>query len=140
MGMKMKGLRSTLSEVTQIANKTTRAMRRTLDKEGLTIEEMAQENAPVLNNNIEDSIKFESTYDDSRRKTIQISAGGTVNGVNVDEYVELAHEHPQYGTGEASRRKARLTGKILGPKFIDRAVDERMPELIKNLEGASFKK
>lgn len=110
-----------------VPDRSRKVMHRGADK----IVEEAKLNAPVDKHNLEESIRKEVSYEDSGRLKIDITAGGFVNGVNVDDYAVEVHEHyreDKPGKGTQAKRDA-LPGRHVGGQFLERAVEGIEPKL-----------
>ena len=101
-------------------------MRRSADR----IVEEAKILAPRDLYNLEEAIHIEKDYGTSGRLEIDIVAGGTVNGVNVDEYAAIIHENYEQiivEDGNPERRQGtkekqmQHPDKVIGSKFLERA-------------------
>jgi len=131
MGMKIvegsfADLRAHVRQTCKVAkSEVLRAMR----KESKIILEIAQMNAPVDLHNLEDAIKMEEIKVGRERTFIEISVGGFVNGRNVDEYAAIMHEG-SYNLGPISARKALSLNRMVGRKFLERALEEHEQTLI----------
>jgi HK97 gp10 family phage protein len=120
-------LRNTAERVSDTARKT---MHRGADK----IVKEAKLNCPVDEGNLEASIKKEVAYGERGRLEIDVAVGGTINGVNVDEYATEVHEHYEGmkpGPGTQAKREAN-PGRYVGEKFLTRAAETVRPRLEKD--------
>ncbi len=120
------GLRHAAQKVSDAARKQ---MHRSADK----IVSEAKINAPEDKGNLAESIRKEISYDDKRRLQITIVAGGEVNGVDVDKYAILIHEHYEsMKPGPKTLEKmAKYPEHIIGSRFLERAaakVEARLKE------------
>jgi len=80
----------------------------------------AKKNAPVDEHNLEESIRKEKSYGERGRLQIDIVTGGSVNGVDVDQYAVIMHES-DYNLGPGSQAKQAGQPEIVGPKYLERA-------------------
>ncbi len=118
------GLRHAAQKVSDAARKQ---MHRSADK----IVSEAKINTPVDEGNLEASIRKEISYDDKRRLQITVVAGGEVNGVNVDQYAVIIHEHYEsMKPGPKTLEKmAKYPDHVIGSKFLERAAAKVEPRL-----------
>lgn len=155
MAIKVDGDFSAL--VVEIAQTGERARKNAARRMGLEAErvaELARDYAPVDTHALEESIKIERYQDDGAggRVTwlVYVDGGHTkiVDGKekNVGEYALMQHEglvrapnggwshswHPGPGT----IKKMAETGNLCGPKFLERAMDEREVEIEKSVFNA----
>jgi hypothetical protein len=72
---------------------------------------------------LEKSHRVEEQYGHRGRLEATVMVGGMVGGVDVDLYAEWMHEGP-YNLGKASEAKARSTGKVVGERFLERALED----------------
>jgi hypothetical protein len=69
---------------------------------------------------------------------VDIVVGGEVRGVDVDQYAMLIHENYRGmnpGKGTLAKQAAN-PGRIVGEKFLERAVDDQMPKIIAQMSAA----
>lgn len=90
---------------------------------------------------LEESHRIEEQYGDHGRLEATVMVGGMVGDVNVDLYAEWMHEGP-YNLGKGSRAKAAASGKPVGERFLERALQEHeddfeplLDELLEGLLG-----
>jgi ASC-1-like (ASCH) protein len=122
------GLRHAADRVKDSARKQ---MHRSADK----IVREAKLNTPVDRHNLEESIRKEVSYGDRRRLQITVIAGGEVNGVNVDQYAALIHEHYESmkpGKGTIAKR-AKYPDRYIGSKFLERAERDNRQRLLDSM-------
>lgn len=129
MPVKITGDTAVSTRIRNIADRTTRASRRRLDQAGEMIADRASDYAPVDRHNLEAAIQSEGVIGDNRRKEVVVSAGGIVNGVNVDRYATIMHESV-YEPGKESKEKAERLGVTVGRKYLERAADDLEDEII----------
>lgn len=72
---------------------------------------------------LERSHRIEEEYGARGRLEATVLVGGMVGDVNVDKYAEWIHEG-SYNLGKASLAKAAATGKAVGPRFLERALED----------------
>lgn len=72
---------------------------------------------------LERSHRIEEQYGNRGRLEATVVVGGNVGGVDVDLYATWMHEGP-YSLGKASLAKAAASGKFVGERFLERALEE----------------
>jgi hypothetical protein len=72
---------------------------------------------------LERSHRIEEQYGQRGRLEATVVVGGMVGNVNVDLYATWMHEGP-YHLGKASEAKASSTGKMVGERFLERALED----------------
>lgn len=97
------------------------------------IMEQSRKYAPVDKGNLEAAHNLRTRRSNSSSLEIDISVGGSVGGVNVSRYAMLMHEG-EYNIGALSQAKADALGVFVGPKFLERAMEEGEPKVIRALE------
>lgn len=97
------------------------------------IMERSRQFAPVDKGNLEAAHNLRTRRSNSTSLEIDISVGGSVGGVNVSQYAMIMHEG-EYNVGELSQAKAAALGVFVGPKFLERALEEGEPKVIQALE------
>lgn len=120
INMKVTGLNELKVAMRHAAGTVPDAARKQMHRGSDRIVANAKKMAPVDRHNLEESIRKEKSYGDRGRLQIDIMAGGTVNGVDVDQYAVIMHES-DYSLGKASRAKQAGQSEIVGPKFLERA-------------------
>jgi hypothetical protein len=89
-------------------------------------------NSPVDLHNLEDShkVKVKKT---PKRVNVSIEVGGTVNGVNVDDYAFEIHEnYESLNPGiDTQLKRNNNPGRYVGEKYLERAFKDVLPELRK---------
>jgi hypothetical protein len=118
-------------------------------KEGEAIAELAVENAPYDEGKLEDAIKVREVGGGRGeggkflRREIEVYVDPDMpgsGGMRVGDYAYLMHEglgpygDGTYGLGPGSAAKA-ATGKEVGGKFLERAVDKIAPRIRQKLEA-----
>lgn len=144
MRMKMEefGCDELIVTLTNIARKVPETGRKTMHRGADKIIKEAQLNAPVDKHNLEQSITKEIGYDQDQggRLTIIIRVGGSVNGVDVEEYAMSVHENygdMTPGPGTIAKREAN-PGRYVGEKFLQRAVEDQRQKLMKAMIDAIY--
>lgn len=120
------GIPELVAQLRYTAHRITDASRKQMHRSADHIVKEAQLNAPVDLHNLEESIRKEVSYGVRGRLQIDIVMGGTVNGVNVDEYAIQVHEHydeDNPGPGTQAKREANPQRHV-GGKFLERALDD----------------
>ncbi|MCK1543421.1 hypothetical protein IVB12_16005 [Bradyrhizobium sp. 179] len=136
--MKVYGCEELAGLMKQLAGKVPQQGRKIIDRGADKIVKEAQLNAPVDKHNLEDAIHKEKNYEDRGRLKVDLVVGGTVRGVDVDQYAMLIHENYEGmnpGPGTLAKRSAN-PGRYVGGKFLERAVDDNMPKIIKQMSEA----
>jgi hypothetical protein len=134
MGAKIVGLGAAKTDLLQFGDKTTRASRRQIEIEAEEVKKLSERNAPKKTGNLESSHKV-SKGKDGRRKKMVIEYEAVNRETNFD-YGTYLHEDPDWELGEVSEQKNTQNGGHVGPKFLERAVEEREPEMMRNMERA----
>ena len=124
------------TDLRNTADRVKDAARKLMHRSAARIVAQAKINAPRDKWNLEESIRIERSYvGPFGRLQIRIIAGGMVNGVNVDDYAALVHEHYDYvtrvnGPGEGTREKmAEYPQATIGGKFLSRAAEQEDEKL-----------
>lgn len=136
--MKVYGCEELSSLMKQLAGRVPAQGRKIMDRGADKIVKEAQLNAPVDKHNLEDAIHKEKSYEDRGRMRVDIVVGGTVRGVNVDQYAMLIHENyagMNPGAGTLAKQAAN-PGRVVGEKFLTRAVDAQMPKIQAQMAAA----
>jgi hypothetical protein len=125
------GLRHAADRVKDGARKQ---MHRSADK----IVTAAKLYCPEDEGNLVASIRKEISYENRGRLQITVVCGGEINGVNVDQYAVIVHEHYEgmlvKGPGKNTLAKmAANPGVYIGSKFIERAADDNKPRLLESM-------
>lgn len=137
MGVKMSGFDELQGLFRRVERKAIRAATAELHHQGELIKDASQALAPVDKANLEESHAVE-TERQPNAATTTISVGGTVNGVNVDDYLDLIH-YGSYNLGPKSAEKASTTGQPVGPEFLKRGFDKQEPEIADAIGDAIVK-
>lgn len=135
IGMKVTGLDELYVRLSHGGPRVKENARKVMHRQGDAIKDRAVLYAPVDDGELEQSIHIDKGYEDSGRLTIAIVAGGDVNGVNVDAYAALIHEHYESmkpGPNTIAKRAANPSIYI-GEKFLDRAAKDSQEKLEKAL-------
>lgn len=131
--MKVDGVDQLLTRLRYTASKVKDNARKVMHREAEKIQKRAVLYAPVDDGELEQAIHIEKGYEDNGRLTIQIVAGGEVNGIDVDAYAALIHENyasMKPGLNTIAKRDAN-PGVYIGEKFLDRAAKDSEPALVK---------
>lgn len=115
--------------------------RKTMHRQADAIVKEARLNAPVDKHNLEESIRKEIDYVQRGRLQITIKMGGFVGGVNVDRYALEVHENYESmkpGPGTLAKMQAN-PGRIIGSKFLERAIEASRGKLQKAMVEAVIK-
>lgn len=135
--LKVTGGRAVVVELRNIAQRVTNAARLRMHRGAAKVVKEGQLNAPRDTYRLEESIHIEKTYGTRGRLQIDIVAGGIVDGVNVDDYAALMHEHyeeiissdPTDEQGRARRegtiqKQAENPSRYIGGKYLERALED----------------
>jgi hypothetical protein len=136
--MKVYGCDELATLMKQLAGRVPQQGRKIMDRGADKIVKEAQLNAPVDKHNLEDAIHKEKSYEDRGRLRIEIVVGGEVRGVDVDRYAMLIHENyagMKPGPGTLAKQSAN-PGRVIGEKFLERAVDDQMPKIQAQMSAA----
>jgi len=131
------GVGQVKARLRNIAEKVPDHAARTMRTIAAKIEKQSKLQCPHDDGELEDSIHQEVMIDETnRRLVIDIVAGGVVRGVDVDQYAVIIHENYEgqlkHGPGKNTLAKmAANPGVVIGSKFIQRAVDDAEPKLVK---------
>lgn len=140
MGFKWKGPSARqLGIALQNASREGRAnARNTAHTEASYIMEIAEDQAPFDTGELEKAFTLRTNRLRSDRTMFNVEVGGVVDGVNVDEYAWIMHES-SYNLGELSRVKQSRVGRIVGPKYLERAFEEREGPMMQAIYIALFR-
>jgi len=109
-------------------------MQRVMAAAGALVTKRSEERAPFLKGNLEAAHSARFTRRNRSQITVEVSVGGTVNGVNVDNYVMEMHEG-DYNLGPNSRIKQAANPRVrIGRKFLERAVEASEDEIVESIE------
>jgi HK97 gp10 family phage protein len=136
--MKVYGCEELAGLMKELAGRVPKQGRKILERGAEKIVKEAQLNAPVDKHNLEDAIHMEKGYEGRGRLKVDIVVGGEVRGVDVDRYAMLIHENYEGmnpGKGTIKKREAN-PGRYVGGKFLERAVDDMMPKIQKQMAEA----
>lgn len=107
----------------------------TLAAETNIMKDISVAQSPVDEGNLEEAHKVVTRANGSDKRTLDIVVGGTVNGVDVDQYATVMHES-DYKLGPKSRLKQAQSPYIVGPKFLERAFTGRIETALANIYDA----
>lgn len=145
MGAKIKGADKLSLLLRQGGERAVRRARSQMKREIGKIEQLAKDFAPVDHkgpgpglppgHELERSIRQRRTYENNRRLAVAVDVGGTVDGVDVDDYALLMHEGlAPYGSGAFQPGPAtKAKGGQAGGKFLERAYKEREQVMVKEI-------
>lgn len=130
-----------IAELRQTTDRAVRGVSDVLREEGHEIADLARDYAPVDQGYLESAIKVrEERTGANRRYEVDVyidgdvpapdldSKGNVVKGTEdktVGDYAIEMHENTEYKLGIGSKQKAAALGVEVGPKFLERAVDDR---------------
>lgn len=130
MGVAVLGVDDLVVSLRNTAERSSRGVRDALDSGARDIQELARLQAPVDIGALEKSIKMDSFRDEnssSGRKAFIVYVDldePADDGKVVGDYAEMMHEG-EYDLGPRSEAKQSANpGVIVGPKFLERAIDE----------------
>lgn len=132
---RVKNTEKVVFELQQIGERVVDNARKTMHARARHIAREAKLNAPVDDHDLEESIHIERDTGENGRLELTITAGGTVNGVDVDDYATLIHENyesMQPGENTLAKRAAN-PGRYVGGKFLERAALQEEETLMKRL-------
>jgi hypothetical protein len=132
--IKVEGVPQLKTKLRNIAQKVPDHAARVMRSASVNIVTLSQLQCPHDKGNLEESIHSEEKKD-GRRLAIDIVAGGTVNGENIDDYATLIHENYESmkpGPNTLAKMAAN-PGILIGSKFIQRAVDASDERLRKSM-------
>ncbi|CCG43291.1 hypothetical protein [Magnetospirillum molischianum] len=139
MGGSVTGFEQVKLMLMQGGERATQAARRQMKKEAKKIKDLSVLNCPVDKHNLEKAHHLvEERVGVGGRKRFYVVVGGTVDGVNVDQYAMRVHEEhgPRpdgFGVGPGTIAKAKALNRFVGRKFLERAYDERAPHITNEL-------
>jgi hypothetical protein len=139
MGMKWKGPsgRDFINALV-IADREARANAKAVAKEEAEIvKKIGEAQAPLDTGELEKAFTLTMNRLRSDRTLFNIEVGGIVNGVDVDEYALKMHESA-YKLGHLSEVKQARVGRVVGPKYLERAFDERVEIMTRRVNDALF--
>jgi hypothetical protein len=135
MGVVLRGFNDLVASLKNTAERSSAGVRQALGEGAKEIQELAIKYAPVDEGNLENSIKVDNPVDvESRhgRKMYMVYVDldqPAKDGKVVGDYAEKMHEDFSYDLGPKSAAKEAALGVMVGPKFLERAVDETMPKI-----------
>lgn len=121
--MTVTGVADTLANLQRAAEAARRGARKAIVQEGEHVKEHSQGNAPVDLHNLENAHEVSSEAD-SNKIVVTVSVGGG----EVDDYALAMHEGV-YNLGAGSQAKQAGSDRMVGRKFLERALDEAAPEI-----------
>jgi hypothetical protein len=134
MGVTLLGLQELTASLRNVADMSSRGVRDALEHGAEDIQKLARLYAPVDEGNLEDSIKIDGTRDVSSqpgRKMFMVYVDlshPAEGGRSVGEYAERMHE-TSYNLGPKSAAKEDAIGMMVGPKYLERAVEDLEDEI-----------
>lgn len=135
---KIFGTEKVVVELQSIGTRVVDNARKMMHASSKRIVERAKLFAPVDDGELEASIHVERGLGENRRLQLTITAGGVVNGVNVDDYATLIHENYESMTpGPATlAKRAANPGIYVGEKFLERAAETEEETLASRMIAA----
>jgi hypothetical protein len=127
--MNIVGGQAVVTRLQNIADRVPANARKAMHRAAERIAKEAKRRAPVDEHNLEDSIQVETNYDYRGRLEIEITAGGMVDGVDVEDYAAVMHES-DYNLGPGSQAKQAANPDIqVGRKFLESAAADEEDRL-----------
>ena len=147
MGIVVSGIENLIVSLANMADRTSRGSREQMEQGAVDIRDLARLYAPVDKGNLEDAIKtgkelhgaWERGVNRRNIFTVEIdedmpfeklNKNGTTTIGKVGDYSTRMHEDWTYNLGVLSELKAQQTGMPVGPKFLERAMED-LDETIK---------
>lgn len=112
--------------------------RNTAYDEAMTIKEIGEDQAPLDTGELEQAFDLRMNRLRSDRTLFNIEVGGFVDGVDVSAYAWVMHES-SYRLGPLSQIKQSRVGRAVGPKYLERAFEEREGPMIQALLDALYR-
>ena len=142
MGLKVKGVRSTVRKLVRTGGKTNQRALIEVRKGAEDIKDLAVKMAPVDAGNLENAIKVDQGSERglNGRKIVTVYVDESVSipgrpGKTVGDYAVLMHEG-RYKLGKKSQDKDDNQQEKVGPKYIERAAEELADEITQKVETA----
>lgn len=140
VSLNAEGIEAVILRLRNLAQTVPDNARKVMHRGADRIVKEAKLNVPVDTHNLEESIRKEVDYGFRGRLKIDITCGGEVNGVNVDQYAVIVHENYEgmlkHGPGPGTLAKmAANPGRIIGSKFLERALEAERDKLNRAMIG-----
>ncbi|MBA8881726.1 HK97 gp10 family phage protein [Phyllobacterium myrsinacearum] len=135
--MRSTGGSQVVVELRNMGQRVVENARKTMHASAGRIVQEAKLNTPVDTHDLEQSIRIEKSYGTAGRLQIDIVAGGG----HIDAYAAEVHENynPEHA-GEGTKEKMRQNpGRLIGEKYLDRAVEDEEGKLNARIIGAISK-
>ena len=126
MVVRVTGLRDTVGKLRNYRQRLTEAVKEGIEEGAQIIAEEAKDLVPVLTQNLEDSIDWAVNKETEDEYEVVIFFDGRRNGFNYGEWI---HEGV-YNLGKESLEKQARVGKVVGRKFLSRAIANKKQEVI----------
>ena len=120
---------------------------RRMGAEAEKVAQLARDYAPVEHHGLEEAITVEGDKSGINGRKVyrifvdenapELNEDGSPTGRLVGRYAGYMHEGSDYKLGKLSREKAAALGVRVGPKFLERAADERADEIEKSVYNAA---
>lgn len=138
IGARVRNTEKVVVELQSIGERVVDNARKMMHASSKRIVDRAKLMAPVDDHNLEQSIHVERATGERGRLMLTITAGGVVNGVNVDDYATLIHENYESMTpGEGTlQKRAANSGIYVGGKFLTRAAEDEESKLATRMIAA----
>lgn len=139
-----KGFDGLIVSIEQIGKKAVDHAIRRMGSEAEKIRDLAIEYAPVEHGGLEEAIIVDEDRSGINGRKVfyvlvdetapELDEDGSPTGRSVGQYAEYMHEGTDYKLGKRSQEK-NASGKV-GPKFLERAADEREDEVEQSVYNA----
>lgn len=123
------GIQDFINELTRSSTQTRRESKKVMRERAKEILEESKAGAPIDEGNLEDAHQLAVTRLSKDNIEIEIVVGGYVGGRDVDDYAWVMHE-ADYNLGPLSLIKNQSSFVFVGPKFLERAVDNNEEAMI----------
>lgn len=144
MGLTIKNLSAVLLNFARVEEKVARGSLAQLRKSAEKVAKLARDYAPVDTGDLEDAIEAQENRNRTalgRFGATTIDVGVNVSKLNLEEhggydYSVQMHEDPNYNLGPLSEAKQSATGKQIGYKYLERALEDLKPEIQRDMAEA----
>lgn len=100
------------------------------------IKDISVQQTPVDKGDLEAAHHIVEEGEGADRLSLEVEVGGYVNGRDVDEYADVIHEGIAWEKlgPKSLEKQSEVAPRVVGPKFLERAYDEREDPLMAALE------
>lgn len=143
MGSKLRFRGLTANQLARMLTNASREGReaafQAMREEANEIKEISIKQSPVDTGELEAAHRLIINRNQTDKAHYTIEVGGTINGVNVEDYAEIIHEGIGWTKlGERSMAKqGRVAPYIVGEKFLERALESRLQIMTKRVADAA---